>query len=490
VLEAYCWPLSVDAGAHVGVHLSTDAPGVAVRVARDGGNRREVFALSDVVAGHHETPDTASANGCGWPGAFEIPVGEDWPSGYYTVTVTAGGERADAYFVVRPHPDDPAPILLVLATATWNAYNDWGGPSLYTGGTRVSFERPLARGFLDKPTPARRKMQPEPDREGLWYFRWAEPLGLSVWSGGAGWATWEQGFVRWAESRGYRLDVAISQDLDERPAILDGHRLLLSVGHDEYWSWTMRDAVDAFTAKGGNAAILSGNTCFWQVRFDVDRRTMTCFKYRADDEDPVIGTPDERLLTGPWSDRRVGRPETSTTGLTFTRGGYSRYGLGVPRASGSYTVHRPDHWAFAGTDLRYGDALGLVDAIVAYEVDGCELTTGPEGLPVPTHADGAPDSLDVLATAPARLWEQTEQPSRYAHEPGELEHAAMSLFGDAWRDHVDRLANNHAVMGVFTTPGGGTVFNAGVTDWSCGLGDPTVARITRNVLDRLSAEGV
>jgi hypothetical protein len=415
---------------------------------------------------------------------MDIPVAS-WPSGYYAVTLTAGDERADAFFVVRPDPSDPAPILLVLSTSTYEAYNDWGGPSLYTGGTRVSFERPLAKGFLVKPEPHRRKMQPEPDREGLWFFAWAEPLGLSVWSGGAGWWNWERPFVHWAEANGYRIDVAISQDLDMHPEVLDGHRLLVCVGHDEYWSKGMRDALDGFTAGGGNAAILSGNTCFWQVRFEDDHRAMTCFKYRVD-EDPVLGTPEEHLLTGPWSDRRIGRPETSTTGLTFTRGGYSRYGLGVPRGSGAYAVWRPEHWAFEGTDLRYGDALGLDDTIVAYEVDGCDLTTGPDGLPSPTHADGAPASLEVLATAPAHLWAQDEQPSRYAHEPGELEHTARSLFGDDWRAHVGRLANNNAVMGVFTTDGGGTVFNAGVTDWTYGLGDPVVERITRNVLDRLS----
>ncbi len=189
-------------------------------------------------------------------------------------------------------------MILVLATTTWNAYNDWGGPSLYTGGTQVSFERPLARGFLDKPEPMRRKMQPEPDREALWYFEWAEPLGLSVWSGGAGWATWERDFVRWAESSGYELDVATSEDLEQHPEVLDGHRLFLSVGHDEYWSRGMRETLDAFTDAGGNAAIFSGNTCFWQVRFDEGLRSMTCFKYRAD-EDPVVGTPDEQLVTGP-----------------------------------------------------------------------------------------------------------------------------------------------------------------------------------------------
>ena len=36
----------------------------------------------------------------------------------------------------------------------------------------------MAPGFLVKPEPHRRKMQPEPDREALWFFEWAEPLGL------------------------------------------------------------------------------------------------------------------------------------------------------------------------------------------------------------------------------------------------------------------------------------------------------------------------
>jgi hypothetical protein len=148
-------------------------------------------------------------------------------------------------------------------------------------------------------------------------------------------------------------------------------------------------------------------------------------------------------------------------------------------------VWRPEHWAFEGTGLRYGDALGLADAIVAYEVDGCELALD-EGRPVPTHADGAPQGLEVLATAPARLWSGSEQPSRYRGEPGDLEFVAQAVFGDRWRDEVHRLEHNHACMAVFEHAGGGTVFNAGVTDWAYGLGDPDVAKVTRNVLTRLS----
>jgi hypothetical protein len=486
MLEAYCFPRSAVAGEAVPLHASTDAATFDVEVAREGAAREVVWHATGVTAGNHDIPPDGSANGCDWPAALEVPIGDDWRSGYYAVTLTAGDERADAFLVVRPPPLGPrTPIVLVLSTTTWNAYNDWGGPSLYTGGTQVSFERPLARGFLDKPEPKRRKSQPEPDPEALWYFEWAEPLGLSVWSGGAGWVTWERDLVRWAESNGYELDVAISEDLEQHPDVLEGHALYLSVGHDEYWSWGMREALDAFTDAGGNAAILSGNTCFWQVRFGPGHRAMTCFKYRAD-EDPVVGTPNERLVTGPWSDRRIAWPETTTIGLTFTHGGYSRYGLGVPRGSGAYTVWRPEHWAFEGTGLCYGDELGRADAIVGYEVDGVELTLR-DGLPVPTGADGAPEGLEILATAPARLWSRHEQPSRYAHEPGELENTAAAVFGPGWRDQVHRITNNHACIGVFTKPGGGTVLNAGVTDWTCGLGDPVVERVTRNVLDRLSA---
>jgi hypothetical protein len=487
MLEAYCWPPSVDPGEPTALCVSSDAPAFDVTVTREGANRQVVWRARDVASADQPIPDDASAHGCRWSPTLEIPVDVTWRSGYYGVTLAARGERAEAFLVIRPAPDRPSPILLVLSTATWNAYNDWGGAQLYTGGTQVSFDRPLAPGFLRKPEPARRKMQPHLDAEALWFFEWAEPLGLSPWSGGAGWYDRERPFLAWAETQGFDVDVAISQDLQSRPDVLDGHRLFLSVGHDEYWSWGMRDALEVFTGAGGNAAIFSGNTCYWQVRFEDDLRTMVGFKYDAD-ADPVVGTDDERFLTGAWVDRRIGRPEFTTTGLSFSRGGYARYGLATPRSSGGYTVWRPEHWAFDGTGLMYGDALGTADTIVAYEVDGCDLTLA-NGRPVPTHRDGAPDGLEVLATAPAHLWTRGEQPTRYAREPGEAEPMTMAIHGDGWRDHLEDFLYGHAVLGCFTTPGGGIVFNAGVTDWTYGLtgGDPDVATITRNVLGRLSA---
>ena len=190
-----------------------------------------------------------------------------------------------------------------------------------------------------------------------------------------------------------------------------------------------------------------------------------------------------------WSLPSIGRPEAETTGLSFTRGGYARVGKATPRSSGGYSIHRPDHPVFAGTDLRYGDVLGGPSRIVGYEVDGCELTM-VNGDPVPTYADGTPAGLEVLATAPARLISITDDhceapPALWADATAAGRSRGASppwLFGSASPENIARIAHNQAVMGTFTK-GKGRVFNAGTTDWCYGLdSDPLVQQVTRNVI--------
>lgn len=68
---------------------------------------------------------------------------------------------------------------------------------------------------------------------------------------------------------------------------------------------------------------------------------------------------------------------------------------------------------------------------------------------------------------------------------GDLEYTATILFGDDSPANCAKVAHNHAVMGLYQR--GGTVFNAGTTDWAYGLeSDPLVQQVTKNVLDRLS----
>ena len=489
--------LSYLPGERVSFACSTSAKEFSAEIARVGGQRQIVWDRKGLPGRAHEIPNNASSAGCDWPEAFAIEIPRNWPSGYYEVVLRAiepaSGRLAEhlACFAVRPERRGPSDrvrrMLLLLATNTYNAYNDWGGPNLYTGAVRVSFLRPFAPGLLKKPQPEMRYPNVEgvDDPEHERFRAWAGLHGLTPWSGSAGWHNWERSFVRWAERRGYAVDVAVNADLELHPEVLDGYRLVVSVGHDEYWSWGMRDTLEAFITAGRNVAFFSGNAVCWQARFEDGGATMICYKDRYR-QDPVFAA-DHRRATTLWSSKVIGRPENHLTGLSFTRGGYIRMGNAVPRGSGGFTVWRDGHWAFNGTDLRYGDLFGTGSAIAAYEVDGCDWTLSQEdGLPVPTGRDGSPDSLTILATAPARLWSRHELPSRYRPAAqGDLESAARAVFGDDNPEHLRRLSHNHAVMGTYTR--GGTVFSAGTTDWTYGLDghDPMVERITLNVLDRL-----
>jgi len=502
VVTGYCWPQSGEVGGHIDLHLSS--PGerpVSIQVARIGVERTVVLERIDVGAGEYPTPEGASAEGCGWPAALTIDIDPSWRSGYYEVVLTIDVEGArrtsHAFFVVRPTPGTPnqAKVLLALSTNTWHAYNDFGGRNLYNGGTQVSLRRPMSPGYLRKPPGAGRRVTVvnAPDRQMAAHVGYISLNRLSPWAGSAGWPDWEHPFLAWSERNGYAIDVVTNADVADHRDLLadrpDGYRLFLSVGHDEYWSAPMRDQVEDFIARGGNAAFLSGNTAFWQVRLEGQTdagpaATMVGYKAQLK-KDPVFDTDRQAELTSIWSDHLIGRPENHMTGVSFARGGYHRIGKVVANGAGGYTIHRADHWLFDGTDLTYGDLLGADSTLVGYECDGCDFTM-VDGLPVPTGSDGTPSDFEILGTAPAAHFQRHTAPRPpAAHEPSELEFISARVFGT--RDRPERLAHGHAVLGTYTSRGGGTVVTSGSTDWAHGLDgrSPQVEQITRNLLDRL-----
>jgi hypothetical protein len=497
-VEGYAARQSVPAGEPVDVHCASRVSEVAIEVARLGVEREVVWRTTAAVD-DHAVPDRAWQAGCNWPVTATIPTEGDWRAGLYEIQLSAGDAQEDvsqAFVVVRhPGPERPT-ILFVLSTNTWQAYNQWGGRCLYSGATEVSFRRPIERGYVTRaPDPdgydGRVANSGPDDLDHRRLQRYLADHDYPLWTASSGWFNWERRLAEWAEREGIELDYAVDADVDAETGVLDGRQLLLTAGHSEYWSRGMRDAVERFVEAGGNWAILSGNTCFWQVRYSAGHESMICYKAAARRADPVRGTDRAQSLTSCWSDPLVGRPETTTIGLSFTRGGYSRVGDATPRASGGYTVQEPDHWVFAGTGLRYGDELGASATVVGYEVDGCALTL-TAGRLCATGEDGAPATLEVLADAPAHLISITDDrceapPALWASvdPPGDLEWVSSILFGDASLENTSRITNGHAVMAVFTR-GNGTVFNAGSANWCYGLGaDPLVERITRNVVERL-----
>lgn len=524
-IEGYADQLSVIPGQAITFHISTTLKKYSVVIARIGVKREPVWAKEDIAGVEHSVPEDASSHGCRWPPAFSLTVPGMWRSGYYCAQlsgcgVDGGTVQGKVSFVVRSaSPGCDTSILLQRTTNTDNAYNSWGGTTLYNGpngpGTRVSFDRPFA-GFpgcerylgsisADSVNDLDRCCTSDELTAALveidiylsefcnmqvaslgnrWHIldagntftceRKKEAIhvydGFTTWQ--SNWHHWESHFVNWAEGEGYEIDYAVNSDLEFHPNILNHYRLVLSVGHDEYWSSPMRDNLENFIGNGGNVVFFSGNTAWWQVRSEDSGRALTCWKDEYE-SDPIYRSGDRKLLSIMWCHPLVNRPENYLTGVSFAYGGYSNFFDQNLEGPWGYTVHNPEHWIFQGTGLQRGDIFGDKDMVVNYECDGCDFHIR-NGIPVPTYRDGTPETFQILGTAPASLSSADQS----------LEMVSKALYGPHSTQQISQPGA--AVLGTYER--GGTVVTTGCTDWVSGLrgGDSHVVRITRNILDRLS----
>ncbi|HEX5292857.1 MAG TPA: N,N-dimethylformamidase beta subunit family domain-containing protein [Streptosporangiaceae bacterium] len=506
--EVWCYTdrLSYAPGDRVDFHLSATAASFTLEITRDGAAPETVFRRDGLSVPSYPVPADAYAAGCGWPAGFSLDLPRDWRSGFYVVTVRAVSPAGEVWerehgFTLRAAPDRRGDIALILTTSTMLAYNDWGGANHYRGigddpradiGSPVSStQRPIARGMIAKPPGTPREANPAtpPMFAGPRYpaYEWARLHGYSRHHADAFWATYERPFAAWAESNGYELDYLTQHDLHFDPAALSGYRCAIVVGHDEYWSGPMRDVVDAFVDAGGGLARFGGNFA-WQVRLSEDGTEQYC--YRLPSLDPITAQA-PHLATTFWEVRSLGRPGAATVGLNALGGIYNRYGMASPRSSGGFTIYRPEHWALAGTDLYYGDTLGATPVCLAgFELDAVEYTFR-RGLPFPTFEDGAPESLEILAMAPAQRGEEDRwNGQRPLGGPVKELQESFDVLGDDLPAYVAEGENRGAGMIAAFSRGEGEVFNGGSTEWPYALSvrDPFVEQIVRNVLDRFTRD--
>jgi hypothetical protein len=226
-------------------------------------------------------------------------------------------------FIVR---DDSGASDLLFQTSdtTWQAYNSYGGNSLYVGSPagrayKVSYNRPFN-------------------------LRGISPYGAAGLFG----ATYPM--ARWIEANGYDVSYFSGVDTDRRGAEILEHRVFLSVGHDEYWSGAQRANVEAARNAGVHLAFFSGNTMFWKTRWEnsIDgsgtaHRTLVCYKETHANAkiDPL---PD--VWTGSWRDPRFsppadgGRPENAVMGAIFTVNAPREDAIKAPETLGKFRFWR------------------------------------------------------------------------------------------------------------------------------------------------------
>lgn len=508
-IEAWCYTdhITYEPGDEVAFHTSSTAKTLTIDVLRDGVKRDSVHR-AEITPTRHETPENFYEKGCGWPVSHRWKIPADTRSGFYMVLTRGVGPKGEIRehehgFVVRGAKGAKRPpILFLLPTSTYLAYSNWGGTNQYMGlyahsGTGsapvISVQKPWAKGFVYLPEGAPRKIN-EYDmgpgaipRYALLEFAYAR--GYSRFYGSSGWAYYDRHFALWAERNGYAFDMATQVDLHYRPELLDGYKCVVVVGHDEYWSREMRDAIDAYVERGGHFARFAGNYG-WQIRLEDEGRTHVCYKEAAHSADPVRKSADKSRLTSSWEDPTVGHPGVKTVGLNTYPGIYARIGALAGRHSGGFTVYRDQHWALEGTGLNYGDDLGGKASIFGYEVDGLEYEIR-QGLP---HAVGwVPEGHEIIAMGLASNYEDSHGAKGAIRYYGNMQGAYFSVMGQlrfgARTPETADAAKRGAGMIVSFKRGKGEVFTAGTCEWVYGLklNDPFVDMITKNVLRRFMA---
>jgi hypothetical protein len=450
VIKGYPDHASVRPGERLVLHVASDSPRFRVTFYRLG-SRFMPVAESSWLPGKDADPRSAALD-WQWP-AYEFDIPDSWPSAVYVAHLQEpdcaafGGdvESAAALFVVRG--DGRRRLLYKIPLATYHAYNSSGGGCFYADPPR-SDSPPGSKVTLHRPG------------GGIGGETWGAPDHYNACSPRQTFAHWDAPFIRWLLRSGYSPEFCTDFDIHEDPRLCERYRLLLSIGHDEYWSETMRDRVEAFITGGGNVAFFGANVCWWRIHVVDAGTAMVCH------QGGPLGAFDHW-----WPATGARRPEDALTGVSYRHGGGWWDG---PRCTGGYVVQQADHWVFAGTGLRRGEVLGkdTTPPLVGYECDGAPLGQFNE------------------ATRRAVLSSDAER----CGTPRGFHVLAVGLLGSDWQELPPRETSlaaggiHAATMGVFSR--NGTVFTAGTTDWAqvlAGDQDSRVERITRNVIDRLLA---
>jgi hypothetical protein len=355
-VEGYADHVSVNAGEAVTLYVSTAAPTFRVEAYRmgwyNGLGGRLVWQSADlagfVQARPTVTPVTNMVEARWLPSVTVTTAG--WPEGDYLFKLVASTGK-DQYVPLTVRDDaSTAPYLLVNSVTTWQAYNLWGGYDLYEGlsgrgsdyyhrARVVSFDRPYLIGF-----------------------------------GSGDFLGNEFPLVSLIESLGLDVSYLTSVDLDEHPAELPQHRAVFSLGHDEYYSASMRQAIIDARDQGVNLAFMGANAMFRHIRFapsplGPDRHEIC---YKSASEDPLSGQ-DNADVTVSWRDPPTNEPESMIIGVQYQ----------CNPVNADLVITDASNWLFAGTGLRDGDQL-----------------TGVVGPEYDSYGYAHPPGVEILARSP------------------------------------------------------------------------------------------
>jgi hypothetical protein len=272
-------------------------------------------------------------NGLGFNKTLSAFIKPGFKSGFYTWNGNIG-------FVIKKPALAESQITVVYPSNTANAYCYDGGKSLY------------------KPTVN--------DRSYVVSFHRYQPL-----------EQYSINFLKWIQGQNYDINYIADQDMDDYNNIANS-KLVIIIGHSEYWTKKARKNLDLFVESGKNALVLSGNTMWWQVRYNDQKNLMICYKSKT--IDPMSNT---EFATFNWPDRSLKYPTYSSIGVDFVNGGFADK---LPARWDGYKIVKENSPLLLGTGLRKGDILKNP----SYECDGAPLLNvvlpGSTAIPIINNA--------------------------------------------------------------------------------------------------------
>lgn len=351
---------SATCGAQVGLHVTGNARPIKIKIYRmgyyGGAGARLITSTTIPAVKQYGAPQitkapisTVSTN---WPVAWYLKVNTATIPGQYLLRLDDGGKDPSFVPLMIEDPTIKSAITFVSSVLTWEAYNQWGGYSLYKGPNRqrdtrstiVSFNRPF-------------------DGDGSGQFRYMEYPILKI-----------------AERLGLDMNYLTDFEVNRNSQSLKNTKSILLGGHGEYWTANMRKNFQASIDSGVNLVSLGGNAAYAHPRLQANNRELVMWRSSKADpnrNDPVLAT------TG-WRQVPIMQPEAKILGAQYV-------GLGV---SADYTIPHPNRWPF--TRMTHP---AVLKSIVGREVDSPLYSIGPA---VEVLADSAIDfhgkAVTIMAT--------------------------------------------------------------------------------------------
>jgi hypothetical protein len=325
-IQGFADPFSVNLGGTINFKIESPATSYKIDIYRmgyyGGDGARLITSLTPNISVSQNQPSCNTNTATGLVDCSNWGVSASWTvpttlvSGVYFAHIyrtDGSNDENQIPFVVR---DDASHSDILFSTddETWEAYNDWGGYSLYTGDATDTLDRPTN---LD----AGRAEQVSYDRP--FSTRFDTPYGQDFFFYA------EFPTIEFLEENGYDVSYIDQGTVagSNGASLIEQHKVFMKAGHDEYWTASEVANVTAARNAGVNMAFFTGNEVYWKTRFGPDaagESDRTLITYKESLDSAQTDPDDPPTWTGAWYDPRFsppadgGQPQNALTGQLWT----------------------------------------------------------------------------------------------------------------------------------------------------------------------------